>query len=539
MDRFKELILYSFLACLLSFNRQHGIYGETSDDHEHHHPHLEPPPDDHQPPYHQPWAGNDWAKLGRQRIEKISKTADNLKRNKAKNVILFLGDGMGLSTIAAARVYRAQREGLKHEKTYLTMETLPYAGLSRTYSVDRTTADSASTATAYLCGVKTNYGTLGVNEYVSLGSCDNYTDANRLKSSAVNSIDANKWVGVISTTRLTHASPAGNYANSPDRNWEGKVDSKCRDKVLDIAQQLVVGEKNRKIRVAMGGGVEMFIPKNESEHGHRGKRDDNRNLIKEWMGIREANKERYKFVKNKKEFDAANPANVDYLLGLFSYDHMSYEADRNRTEQPSLAEMTKKSLQLLSRSPNGYFLFVEGGRIDHAHHDTNAQRALIDTLSFDEAIRVALNMTNDNETLVVVTADHSHTLTLGGYGLSTESILGFSYSRGKDGKPFLQLHYANGPGFEDHRMVNGKEVPRKNLTGNPDLENIDFRQDTGIWLSDETHGGEDVAVYASGPWAHLFGSSEEETHIAHSTMFASCVGQYSKEKHCGARTRRG
>lgn len=137
---------------------------------------------------------------------------------------------------------------------------------------------------------------------------------------------------------------------------------------------------------------------------------------------------------------------------------MAHEADRNRSDtgEPSLAEMSLKALDVLKHNPNGFVLLVESGRIDHAHHLNNAYRALTDTLALDEAVKTIMDNVNLSNTLLLVTADHSHVFTFGGFPQLENSILGLdSQISDIDHLPYTTLLYANGPGY---RMV------RENLT---------------------------------------------------------------------------
>jgi alkaline phosphatase len=189
---------------------------------------------------------------------------------------------------------------------------------------------------------------------------------------------------------------------------------------------------------------------------------------------------------------------------------MQYEVDRPADPggEPSLAQMTKLAIEILSRNPNGYFLLIEGGRIDHAHHLGNAFRALHDGIAFADAVGVADQMTSEDDTLIIVTADHSHVFTMAGYPTRGNPILGkvlANDSNGKpetahdlmdDGKPYTTLGYHNGPGGV---WVGG---PRPDLS-DIDTEDEDFIQQAAMPRveDEETHGGEDVAVYARGPGA--------------------------------------
>merc|ERR1719266_1602140 len=121
--------------------------------------------------------------------------------------------------------------------------------------------------------------------------------------------------------------------------------------------------------------------------------------------------------------DLASWDRTGKVLGLFSMSHMDYEVERS-SEQPSLAEMTRAALERLERAPNGFLLMVEGGRIDHAHHANRAKMAMEETLALEEAVEVAMSLTKREETLIIVTADHSHAVTINGYPKRGNSILG-------------------------------------------------------------------------------------------------------------------
>ena len=131
---------------------------------------------------------------------------------------------------------------------------------------------------------------------------------------------------------------------------------------------------------------------------------------------------------------------------------MSYHLE-NRTNEPTLEYMTEKAINILKKNPNGFFLFVEGGKIDMAHHEDKAHIALDETVEFDKAIEKAYNMTNEKDTLIVVTADHSHTMTMNGYPIRGNNILGL-FGKSNDSLPYATLSYANGPGY--HEEVAGK-----------------------------------------------------------------------------------
>ncbi|XP_047229990.1 intestinal-type alkaline phosphatase [Girardinichthys multiradiatus] len=437
--------------------------------------------------------------------------------HQAKNLILFLGDGMGIPTVTAARILKGQLEGNSGEEGSLVMDTFPHLALSKTYNVDQQMPDSAGTATAYLCGVKANYGTIGVTAATPLGKCSAVA-GNEVTSILHRAKKAGKSVGIVTTTRVQHASPSASYAHSADREWYSDnelpteaVQNGCRD----IAYQLV---HNTEIDVILGGGRQYMLPREVSDPEYpteTGSRKDGKNLILEWA----QNKTGAKYVWNKSEFDAVNPRKTNFLLGLFETKDCRYELERDSSMDPSLTEMTEKAIKILRKNPKGFFLFVEGGRIDHAHHGTQAKKALHEAVEFDRAIGRAAELTSELDTLTVVTADHSHVFAFGGYSARGNSVVGVSRSLAKDKKHFTTAVYGNGPGYQ---IVNGTR---------PDMnESIssmnDYQQQSPVPLESETHGIEDVAIFAKGPMSHLFHSVQEQNYIPHVMAYAACIEPY-------------
>jgi alkaline phosphatase len=174
----------------------------------------------------------------------------------------------------------------------------------------------------------------------------------------------------------------------------------------------------------------------------------------------------------------------------------------------------------LSRNANGYVLMVEGGRVDHGLHAGDAQRALGDAAALDEAVAAAVAMTSAEDTLIIVTADHSHTLSMAGYPQRGNPILGLVKEGDKlvmarDGKPYTTLSFANGPGSICTAQADGKWLcDRADLT-NVDTTALGFRQQSLVPLGSETHAGEDVPIYAAGPGANLFSGTVEQNEIFH------------------------
>lgn len=449
------------------------------------------------------------------------------KQKYAKNIILFVGDGMGISTVTASRIYAGQLLGQSGEENLLSFEKMPYTGLVKTYNVDAQVPDSAGTMTAMVTGVKTNFGALSVSEKSWRANCKSQQGKELVTALELAEL-AGMATGIVSTARITHATPAANYAKASERDWEYKTNNKACE---DIASQLIGFEKrlnaqlggesralSNGIDVILGGGRRAFLSKPEG-----GKRTDQRNLIREWLqsGSNRVALESKKELTNHKDFN-------QQLLGLFASSHMAYDADRrkNYPEQPSLTEMTAKALDLLERKPKGYYLQVESGRIDHGHHAGNAFSALNDTVEFSRAIQSVLDRVDFSETLVIVTADHSHVMTMAGYPRRGNNILGYvnpikGAALAEDGKPYTTLSYANGRGVRDlgdksdadliyrSKPVAGRS--KKELT--PTLPG--YHQEALVPLMAETHGGEDVAIYAAGPGAHLVTGVIEQNFIFH------------------------
>ena len=457
----------------------------------------------------------------------------------AKNIILFVGDGMSLTTVTASRIFEGQRNGLLGEENNLSFDNFPFSGLAKTYAVDTQVPDSASTMTAMMSGVKTNRGIVGISEQVSRGKCE--TQAGNELISALDLAElAGLSTGIVTTARVTHATPAATYAKSPDRDWEdpsemsqSAIDTGCQD----IAAQFIAyqsnlnqrypGAKTDGIEVVMGGGLRHFLPASEEAEDSMGTRPDGRNLVDEWKQINPLGT----YLDSRTDFDATNFEEATQILGLFSPSHMRFEANRqhNGYQQPSLSEMTANAITVLQKNAKGFFLMVEAGRIDHAHHVGNAYNALSETVEFSNAVDVAMQATDGDDTLIVVTADHGHVFTMAGYPKRGNPILGKVVPLGQtkpslavDNLPYTTLGYANGRGHRHLGMETDADecydgpvyAGRANLTG-MDTTQPGFFQESLVPLTSETHSGEDVAIYASGPGAHLISGSNEQTIIFH------------------------
>lgn len=431
------------------------------------------------------------------------------KSNKAKNIIFVVGDGMGVSTLTAARIFIGQQQGFLGEEFALSFEHFPHSALIKTYNVDLQTPDSAGTMSALMTGIKTNEGIISLPDSTVRGDCNpsaslpTFVDLAKAKG---------KSTAMVTTARVTHATPATTYAHSSDRNWESDhalpqlaKDSGC----LDIASQFVHSDAS-PLDVLFGGGRRHFLPKSIG-----GKRQDGQNLIKQWQ-------EKGQYVDNLSALNALGSLadqskDSSPWLGLFSSSHMDYAYQRP-PEQPSLQQMTSVALKRLQQDPEGFALIIEAGRIDHGHHAGMAYKALTETQELHQTIAWLLTQVDVRETLIVVTADHSHTLTLAGYTTRGNPILGevvgndsqgrpeTSATLDEQGNPYTSLSYRDGPGA--------------NAGDQEDYYAPNYQQAALVPMDYETHGGEDVALYAIGPMAQLFSGTLEQHWVFHALKYA-------------------
>ncbi len=422
----------------------------------------------------------------------------------AKNIIFFLGDGMGPTTITAARIFKAGEDGL------LNFERLDRTARIKTYSADAQVTDSAPSMGAYMTGVKINNDVISMkdakpvapakdaNGNASIDRCG--ADNGSSPMTILELAKANgKSVGAVTTTELTHATPASTFAHVCDR-----------DMGYTIAQQVVPGGAGYNPRlmdgvdVLMGGGKSHFTPF-DAKRNPKG-RGDGRDLIAE-LGARG-----YFVANTRADMQSARAGRK--FVGIYADSHLDY-ASKRRPEQPTLAEMTAKAIELLSTNQKGFFLMVEGGKIDHALHDTNARNALVETVAFDEAIQTAVDRMRAldpglENTLIVVTADHDHTMVLNGYPKRGNPVLDIvrGYANGEptrdaDGKTFTTLVFGNGPNRPDVRA----DVDSATALSEG------YHQETGVRWSSESHGGGDVKLYATGAGSAPFKGTIENTRV--------------------------
>lgn len=410
---------------------------------------------------------------------------------RARNVILFVGDGMGVSTLTAARIFVGQKRGADGASNLLAFEKFPSLALVRTFSADALVTESAAGATALMTGHRTINGVLGVNDKVVRFDCAS-AKAARVPTIAELAKRKGLATGVVSTAAITDATPASLYAHTPTRTWQSDGDMPPEAQAagcVDIARQMVDGPADLQLDVMLGGGAGVFLPQ---EHAI-GRRNDGRDLTAEWRakgGV---------FVETGKALNAL-PNNAKRVLGLFAPNNMMRETARQASgeDAPRLVDMTRKAIELLDGQNKGYFLMVEAGLIDKAHHQNLAYEALNETAELDEAVAAAVAMTDPKDTLIIVTADHSHGLTLNGGRRATPLVsvtpgLDDDPATALDGKAIPILMYSTGPGAP---MDEPRPDPATFAPNDPDQRML-----AAVPLGSAAHTGEDVAAYARGPGA--------------------------------------
>ena len=424
----------------------------------------------------------------------------------AKNIIFFLGDGMGATTITAARIYKYKEEGL------LNMEKMERSARIKTYSNDAQTTDSAPSMGAYMTGIKIN------NDVISMAGAravsptkdangnntiDNCVAGNgQVAPTILELAKANgKSVGAVTTTEMTHATPAATFAHACHRKTLHSMASRIVPGSLDYNRALGDG-----VDVLMGGGRNLFTPYHAQ--GNRAGRADGRDLLAQFAS------KGYTVASNASEMQAA-PVGRKFI-GIYSdSSHMDYEIER-RASQPALAQMALKAVELLSPNPKGFFLMVEGGKIDHGLHAGIAKDALLETIAFDNAVKAALDKMREldpelRNTLLVVTADHDHSMAMNGYarrGASVLDIVRSVYANGEpardaDGKTYTTLVFGNGPG----------RLPVRADVDGAAAQADGYKQEAGVALTSETHGGGDVKLFATGAGARAFRGTMENTKV--------------------------
>lgn len=438
--------------------------------------------------------------------------ASNPVDHRAKNVIFFLGDGMGINTLTAARIFAVGEDG------ELAIDKMPESAFVKTFSNNAQVTDSAASMAAYMTGVKHNNGVVSMSFGTRSVAPGKDANGNNLVSRCENGTAAvtllelakrrGMAVGVVTNTSVTDATPASTYAHACHRKLE-----------TDIAASLVPGGAgynaalgDRGLDVLFGGGAQNFTP-----FAKGGKRADNRDLLAELSG------KGFRVVNDTAQFDALQAGQP--AVGLFAANHMDFDATRDPARQPALPAMAAKAIDLLAPNKNGFFLMVEGGLIDHALHATLGKRALQETVTYNAALQAAIDRMEAldpglKNTLIVATADHDHTLILNGYAARTgkttptnPGVIGLV--RNTDGKPSLdgkgQPYTIIGFGTGEQRHAGDRTA---HLTDDI-VTRDDYHQEAVVRTRTgaETHGGSDVYLGATGANAELFRGTIDNTRV--------------------------
>ena len=449
---------------------------------------------------------------------------------RAKNVIFFLGDGMGSPAITAARILS---KGIKEGKYkgLLEMDQMEYRGLVSTSGYDSIATDSANSMSAYMTGHKSSVNAMGVYE----GNDPDPSRHPRVENiTELLKRSREMAIGIVTTAEIQDATPAAVWAHTRRRSEYVAI----MDQALKPAQMP---------DVLLGGGRASLLPKSVS--GSR--RQDERDLREEFKNVG------FSYAESRTQLHAAlNDGAPRRLLGLFQNGNMNVYLDRQHapnptvlgpwTDQPNLMEMTDAALRVLEQDKNGFFLMVEGASIDKMEHPLDGPRGTYDTIEFDQAIGVARRWAaGRNDTLIVVTADHNHSMSVvgthtraeagrAGNGVYADAGYPTYADTDHDGfpddpNPDVQLFFgwASHPDHRDDFRLDavptqpalisgGVAVPNPTHDAGAELQtgNLPLNQTNCV------HTVEDVSVFASGPGAARFNGLLDNTEVFHAMMAA-------------------
>ncbi|MCB4771615.1 alkaline phosphatase [Ancylobacter sp. Lp-2] len=460
---------------------------------------------------------------------------------KVKNVIFFLGDGMSVAHRTAARIMsKGNTEGKANGK--LNMDYMDHMAFIGTSSTDSIAVDSANSMSAYMTGHKSAINAIGV--YADRTK-DSFDDPKvEVLGEAVRRTGS-KALGIVSTAELQDATPAAVVAHTRKR----------ADKA-EIAQMMY----DVRPDVVLGGGGAYFIP--QSTPGS--KRKDDKNFVELFKA------DGYQIATTKAELEQASKSNSGKIFGVFHPGNMDTWLDRNQLkkgtvgkfpDQPGLVDMTKTALDALSKNPDGFVLMVEGASIDKMSHPLDWDRAVVETIEFDQAIGLAREFAKTNpDTLIVVTGDHAHGVSVIGTiddnkpgtemreKVGTYAEAGFPNYEDKDGDGFpdridvskrLAIFANNYPDYYEtfRPKLDGPFVPavqnaEKKYVANEQYKdvpgavlrigNIPRDGDTGV------HAVDDIVLQATGPGADGFKGYMEESDVYRVIAEALALGAPTK-----------
>lgn len=452
-----------------------------------------------------------------------SYTVTNEKSKKrAKNVILFVGDGMSLQARQIARILsKGITEGRYND--LLNMEKMDNVAVVTTSGYDAIVTDSANSASAYATGHKSVVNAMGVYEDCTKDPFDDPKVENIIE---LVKRTRGMATGIVSTSNITDATPAAMVSHTRRRAEQNFI------------AQTMLEDKHRP-DVILGGGSRHFIPMDVPGS----KRKDNVDVIKSFEDLG------YSFSGTKTELENT-PESADKLLGLYQLDNMNVYIDRaviknpkvlkGFNDQPGLVEMTEKAIDTLSKNDNGFFLMVEGACVDKQLHALDWQRAAYDNIELDKAVGVAQKFAAQNDdTLIVVVADHAHGASITGTYHELDGKTGReavrTYADSKwptfedaDGDGFpdnpdpavtLAVQFANHPDCNiDYRF---KDVPTPpaimgkdgKAIANPLTKGEFYAGNIPAKADQEVHAADDVILTAQGPGADYFKGTMDNTEV--------------------------
>ncbi|RCN30957.1 alkaline phosphatase family protein [Ancylostoma caninum] len=422
---------------------------------------------------------------------------------------------MGISTVTSARINKNQKAGNPYLNEPLFFERFATAGMVKTSSFSHHVTDSAAGAMALLTGRKVDSKTLGMVPK-SGTVCAKGTDLHVTDGIVENALQKGLDVGFVTSARITHATPGALYAKGLHRDveYDGAAKELGAAECNDIAKQLLSYPAS-EFKVMMGGGADFLMEKSRG-----GMREDGMNIDLEWNKLGGSRR----VLGDRKDLQGVT-ASSEKLLGVFAGSHLPMYLEQQMAGSktvPRLSEMAAKAIEQLQHDDKGFFLMVEGGNIDIAEHANQMHLAFAEVYEFEEAIRKAREMTDPSETLIIVTADHGHALTLPGYlpvekSLFSSDVVTQPSAKEEHKFELPGLFFASGPGFRGGLRMADDHVHEE--------ERADplYRQPASVPMTHGAHGGEDVGIWADGPLAHLFSSSLENTEVAYIIKFLLCL----------------
>lgn len=455
------------------------------------------------------------------------------KDEPARNVIFFLGDGMGQPAITAARILsKGMTEGKYHG--LLNMDVMDYRGLVTTSGADSIATDSANSMSAYMTGHKSSVNAMGVYE-ANDPDPSVHPRVENLAEMLKRSRDMS--IGVVSTAEIQDATPAAVWAHT-----------RRRAEYTAIMDQAL--EPERMPDVLLGGGMATLLPQSHPDS----KREDDRDLREEFRD------RGFHYVTTRAELQRSMRSNPQHLLGTFHPGNLNVYVDRQHapdpevlgewTDQPGLVEMTRAALSVLESKPNGFFLMVEAASIDKMEHPLDGPRAVYDAIELDQAVGAAVEWAaGRDDTLIVVTADHNHSMSIVGThdrrkdtepereANAVYGDAGFPTYADEDGDGFpddldpdVQLFYgwSNHPDHsDDFRFNDTFRQPALEDEDGTAVDNPERDPDALVQIGnlpyEETncvHTVEDVSIVASGPGAARFNAVLDNTEVFHAVAAA-------------------